>query len=198
MSEVPPKRSNWLMRKHYELGWFGWFAYGLFLIAVVGMLVWVFVYAIGGGPRMAVTETLPFWLSGVGGPAALVAIYETSKRTSQVERSVVDMVAMKEGEGQKSGAQVAWKIEEKSGSKRRIVNIGTITAKDVHVDDVTNPKGQSGFSLLGDSLPRDVPVGDAIEATILRSIVDPYLSRIRIRWTEKTEKETYEAIYSVS
>lgn len=196
MSEIDPKRPNWFVRKHRDLGWFGWFAYALFCIAAVGLLVWIVVYAMEGGLKTAITQTLPFWLAGIGGPAALVAIYETSKRTTQVERSVGDIAAVKDGEGQRSGAQVAWKVEEVSRSKRRTVNVGSATASDVHVDDVTNPEGRSGFFLLDDSLPHDVPVHDGIEASMDRSLADPYLSRVRVQWTE--EGEPYEATYSVS
>jgi len=184
------------MRKHRELGWFGWFAYGFFLVAAVGLAFWVTIYAADGGLKRALTETLPFWLSGIGGPAALVAIYETSKRTRQVARSVGDIAAVNDGAGQKSGAQVTWKVEEVSRSRRRIVNVGSTTAFDVTVEDVTNPAGRSGFSLLDAHLPHEVPINEAIEASMDRSLADPYLSRVRVAWNEGGEK--YEATYSVS
>lgn len=196
MTEIEPRRANWLVRKHRDLGWFGWFAYCLFCIAVVGLIVWIVLYAMEGGLKTAITQTLPFWLAGIGGPAALVAIYETSKRTTQVERSMGEIAAVTDGEGQRSGAQVAWKVEEVSRSKRRIVNVGSVTARDVHIDDVTNPEGRSGFFLLDDSLPHDIPVHDGIEASMDRSLADPYLSRVRVQWTE--EGSSYEATYSVS
>jgi hypothetical protein len=107
-----------------------------------------------------------------------------------------EIAAVKDGEGQRSGAQVAWKVEEVSRSKRRIVNVGSVTARDVRIDDVTNPEGRSGFFLLDDSLPHDIPVHDGIEASMDRSLADPYLSRVRIQWTE--EGNSYEATYSVS
>lgn len=196
MSGNDVNRPNWLMRKHRELGWFGWLAYGLFLVAAVGLLSWATIYAVGGGLKRALTETLPFWLSGIGGPAALVAIYETSKRTRQVERSVGDIAATNDGAGQKSGAQVTWKVEEVSRSRRRIVNVGSMTASRVTVEDVTNPEGRSGFFLLDAKLPREVPINDAIEASMNRSLADPYISRVRVAWNEGGER--HEATYSVS
>jgi hypothetical protein len=184
------------MRKHRELGWFGWLAYGLFLVAAVGFVSWATIYAVGGGLKMALTETLPFWLPGIGGPAALVAIYETSKRTRQVERSVGDIASANDGAGQKSGAKVTWKVEEVSRSRRRIVNLGSMTASSVTVEDVTNPAGRSGFFLLDAKLPCEVPIKDAIEASMNRSLADPYISRGRVALNEGGEK--YEATYSVS
>lgn len=145
---------------------------------------------------MAINETLPFWLSGIGGPAALVAIYETSKRTQQIERSVDDIAAVRDGVGQKSGARVSWKVETISKSRRRIVNTGSTTASGATIEDVTNPEGRSGFFLLDDDLPRDVPVNDAIETSMDRTLADPYLSRVRISWHEGDE--SYEATYSIS
>ena len=196
MTEPKTIREGWLRRKHHELGWFGWLAYGLFTVAALGLLTWFVVYAFSGGWEKAITETLPYWMSGVGGPAALVAIYETSKRTRQVERSVTDIASSSDGEGQKSGARVAWKVEESGKSQRRIVNAGAVTAQGVNVKDVTNPDGRSGFDLLDDGLPHDVAVNDFIAASMDRSLADPFLSRIRISWTEKGE--SYDATYSVS
>ena len=196
MSDEDMARRSWIVRTHHELGWFGWLAYGLFGVAAVGLASWVIIYAVDGGLKAAITETLPLWLAGVGGPAALVAIYETSKRTSQVEKSVGSMAAASDGEGQKSGAQVAWRVDEVTKSRRRIVNVGTVLAADVKVEDVTNPEGRSGLFLLDEGLPHDVPVNDSIEASMDRSLADPFLSRIRIRWIE--EGEPYEATYSVS
>ena len=196
MSKSHATRDNWLKRRNRELGWFGWLAYGLFAVSVLGLLAWLISYASTGGWEKAITETLPYWLSGIGGPAALVAIYETSKRTRQVERSVTDIASSSDGEGQKSGARVAWKVEESGKSQRRIMNAGAATAQGVNVKDVTNPDGRSGFDLLDDGLPHDVAINDFIAASMDRSLADPFLSRIRISWTEKGE--SYDATYSVS
>lgn len=196
MSESGKRQQNWFIRKHRELGWFGWVSYGLFVFAVAGFLIWVTIYAVEGGLRQAMTETLPVWLSGIGGPAALVAVFETSKRTRQVEHSIDDIATVSDGFSKVSGAKVAWKVEKVSKSQRRIVNEGSVTASKVTVKDVTNPEGRSGFSLRDDGLPRDVPPNDAIEASVERSLMDPYLSRVQITWHE--ESEPYEATYSIS
>lgn len=196
MSELEGARRGRLARKHRELGWFGWFAYGLFAVAAVGLIVWVCTYAVSGGWKTAITETLPYWLSGIGGPAALVAIYETNKRTRQVERTVGDLASVTDGQGQKSGAQVAWRVDEVSKSRRRITNVGAATAESVTVSDVTNAEGRSGFYILDEELPHDVPVNDAIEAGIERSMADPFVSRIRIHWAEGGEM--YDATYSIT
>lgn len=196
MTETVHKRPHWLVRKHRELGWFGWFAYGLFAVAAVGLIMWLVTYAVEGGFKAAVTETLPIWLAAIGGPAALVAVYETSKRTTQVERSVGDLAEAGDDEVQHSGSKVSWRVTEVSKSRRRIVNVGSATACDVRIDDVTNAEGRSGFSLLDATLPHDVPVNDGIEASMDRSLADPYLSRIRIQWTE--EGEPHDATYSVT
>lgn len=196
MSKNPTPRPNWLVRKHRELGWFGWLAYGLFAVAAVGLVTWVALYAVEDGWKPAITATLPYWLSGIGGPAALVAIYETSKRTRQVELSVGDIAAASDGEGQRSGAQVVWRVDAVSRSRRRIVNVGNSTALSVTVEDVTNANGRSGFSLLDDQLPHDIPPNDAIESSMDRSIADPYLSRVRITWNEQGQR--HEATYSIT
>ena len=132
MSKSHATRDNWLKRRNRELGWFGWLAYGLFAVSALGLLAWLISYAFSGGWEKAITETLPYWLSGVGGPAALVASYETSKRTRQVERSVTNIAVPSDGQGQKSGAQVAWKVEESGKSQRRIVNVGVAGACNHH------------------------------------------------------------------
>lgn len=200
----------WIVRKHREFGWFGWLAYLLFFISLAGLTTWAVVTGWRQGWDAVLAETLPTWLGGVGGTGALVAIYETNKKTRQVATTVEGLEAQQDGPVRVpapvgSGAtqepsvpqspRTTWALTEVGKNRRDIVNIGSATAEAVTIRDVTNAEGRSGFYLLDDALPHDVPSGDAIAAGIARTLADPYVSRILITWQESGHE--FEATYSV-
>ncbi|WP_461185411.1 hypothetical protein, partial [Trueperella pyogenes] len=139
------------------------------------------------------SSSIPAWFSGIGGAAALVAVYQTSKAGRQVEQSVSHLASESTShDNEESG--VSWRVIELGAHSRKIVNVGTRAASNVQIQDVTKG-GNSGLSLL-EGLPREVQPNDGIMVAMYRSIVDPYISYVQIRWRE--QEISHEATISIS
>lgn len=90
---------------------------------------------------------------------------------------------------------VVWAVLRSSEHGRLVANVGSRCAESVTLADVTNDAGRSGLRLDGDEEPREIEPGEAITATMMRSLADPDVSAVRIRWTEEGEQR--EAVYAI-
>lgn len=98
----------------------------------------------------------------------------------------------------RSTSRVVWAIVATGQTRRQVVNIGSVPAEDVSLDDVQdeNDDRQGGIVLARNDLPRDVVPNDFIELQYAQTYATSRNPRIRIRWTEKGEE--HEATYSIS
>lgn len=182
--------------KYGILGSAAWLLLG---ISLLGLVLWAVFFwpPTREDWATAMSTTIPTWLASLGGAAALLAVFVTNARTRQVERSTADIADTQDEATRPASAQVVWNIEPTGKpSQSLIVNRGTRRAETVSIEDLTLAQdGHSGFSVIGE-VPGFVDVNDSIRVGMDRSLADPYISRIKISWTE--DGQAYEAFYSIS
>ncbi|MBX3194867.1 MAG: hypothetical protein KF727_07170 [Microbacteriaceae bacterium] len=167
-------------------------------MSLLGLVLWaIFFWPTDGDAwAEAMSTAIPTWLASLGGAAALLAVFVTNVRTRQVEKSTADIAEVQDAATRPRSAEVVWDVEatEKKG-RSLLVNRGSRRAENVVIVDLTKEQdGHSGFSVMGD-VPDFVDVNDSIRVGMDRSLADPYISRIKISWTE--DGEAYEAFYSI-
>jgi hypothetical protein len=76
--------------------------------------------------------------------------------------------------------EVVWERRHLAGNRWALENIGSITAFDANLADVTEPPGWIRFDT---DTPRDVPRGDALEFLALSAMSSPR-PRVQVRWRD--------------